>query len=93
MTVGDSIGYLTVPCSTGTYDLVVSRHVDLPGSPADTLDDTLSVGTYDMTNRIPDRLTLRNWPGGAYLATGLSWDTVEVTVHGHPYRLVAVRAN
>lgn len=90
VTVGDSIGYLTVPCSTGTYTLVVSRRVDLPGSPSDTFDDTLSVGTFQIANQIPDHLTLLDLPDGVPLTTALSWDTVMVAERGHQYRLVAV---
>lgn len=90
VTVGDSIGYLTVPCSTGTYTLVVSSRVDLPGRPSATLDDTLSAGTFQITNRIPDHLTLMDLPAGVPLTTGLSWDTVTVAVRGHHYQLVAV---
>lgn len=90
VTVGDSIGYLTVPCSTGTYTLVVSRRVNLPGSPSDTFDDTLSVGTFQITNRIPDVLTLMDLPDGVPLTNALSWDTVMVAERGHQYRLVAV---
>lgn len=88
VTVGDSVGYLTIPCTTGTYDLVVRRNIDLSGS-LSVNDDTLSLGTYHITDKIPDYLTLRNWPGGAYLRTGLSWDTVMVSAHGHLYRLKA----
>lgn len=89
VTLGDSVGYLTIPCSTGTYALVLSRRVDRPGGPSDTLDDTLSVGSYDITNQIPDQLTLVDGPAGADLTTALSWDTVTVAAHGHQYRFVA----
>ncbi len=90
VTVGDSVGYLTIPCSKGTYTLVVSRRLDLPGSTPDTIEDTLSVGTYRIANQMPDHLTLVDWPSGTHLRTALSWDTVSVTVHRHRYRLVAV---
>lgn len=90
VTVGDSIGYLTIPCSKGTYAFVVSRRVDLPGIPSDTLDDTVSVGAYQITNRIPDQLTLVDLPSGVHLTTTLSWDTVTVATRGHRYRLVAM---
>jgi len=90
VTLGDSIGYLTVPCSEGTYTLVVSRRVDLPGSPSDTVDDTLSVGTYHIMNQMPDSLVLVDGASSAHLSTALSWDTVSVAVHRHRYRFVAV---
>jgi hypothetical protein len=89
VTVGDSIGYLTVPCSKGTYALVVSRRADLQDISSDALDDTVSAGTYQITNGIPDRLTLVDLPSGVHLTTTLSWDTVTVATRGHRYRLVA----
>lgn len=90
VTVGDSVGYLTVPCSKGTYALVVSRRSDLQDTSSDALDDTVSAGTYQITNGIPDQLTLVDLPSDVRLTTALSWDTVTVATRGHRYRLVAV---
>jgi len=88
VTVGDSVGYLIIPCHVGGYTLALTRRRDFASGFSETADDTVSSGTYSWKR---DTLALVDGAGRAVTAT-MVWDTVVVAVLGHTYKLQAVRA-
>ena len=84
----DSSSYLLLPCSHGTFAIVLTRRVASSDGSFDTAQDTLSQGSFSWK---VDTLALVDARDPRRFATSLASDTVTVTEQGHRYLFEAAR--
>jgi hypothetical protein len=87
VTRSDSSTYLLLPCSVGTYVIVLTRAFAAGGS-ARTEEDTLSQGSFSWT---VDTLTLNDAQQPSRFKTSLAGAMVDVMAPDHAYVFEAVR--
>lgn len=88
VTLPDSSTYLLVPCSRGTFAIVLTRRVALADGSFRTEQDTLSQGPFSWK---VDTLTLVDARDPGRFTTSLARDTMTVTASDHRYVFEAVR--
>ena len=88
VTLPDSSSYLLLPCSHGTFAIVLTRRVATSDGSFGTEQDTLSQGSFSWKM---DTVTLVDARDPSRVATSLASDTVTVTEPDHRYVFEAVR--
>jgi len=95
VTLPDSSTYLLLPCSRGTFAIVLTRRVAMTDGSPRTEQDTLSHGLFtwkvDTLTWKADTLTLVDARDPSRFTTSLAGDTVTVTASDHRYVFEAVR--
>ena len=95
VTLPDGSTYLLLPCSSGTFAIVLTQRVAMTDGSPRTEQDTLSHGLFtwkvDTLTWKADTLTLIDARDPSRFSTSLAGDTVAVAASDHRYVFEAVR--